>query len=136
MKKLILISALLFNVNGWADEDVFGLDCNYDEYTEKKDEWTHNYFVLDIKNETVSVWDAFDLVFEQNELDVAPTSVSWGVGTRLYYIGRSSLNYRYHNSNPVNPYTSDWQQCKMVSVEKIYELANQHRKEETKDNKF
>ena len=135
MKKLILISALLLISNGWADEDVFGLDCNFHTDTEKKRP-SHIYFVLDMLNETVSVWDKFNLVFEHNELDVAPTSVSWGVGTRLYYIGRSSLNYRYHNSNSVNSYTSDWQQCKMVSEEKIYELADQHRKEETKDNKF
>ena len=136
MKKLILISALLLCSNSWADEDVFGLDCNFDEYTEKKDEWTHNYFVLDMKNETVLVWDTFDLVFEQNELDVAPTSVSWAVGTYLYYIDRSSLRYRYSNSHPIHSYTSDWQQCKMVSEYKIYELTNQQRKELTKSNKF
>ena len=137
MKKLILISALLLCSNSWADEDVFGLDCNYDDYTEKKDEWRHNYFVLDIKNETVLVWDVYNLVFEKNELDVSPAAVSWGLGgIRGYFISRSTLRYRAVTKTSTGELQGDWQKCKMVSEEKIYELADQHRKEVTKSNKF
>ena len=140
MKKLILISALLlFASNGWADEDVFGLDCSYSSGPEEHLllPWIHNYFVLDMKNEEVLVWDTFYLVFKKNELNVSPASVSWGGGEiRRYYISRSTLRYRYGTKTSTGFDYSDWFECKMFSEEKIYDLADQHRKEVTKSNKF